>query len=379
MAITITAVGLLLAVAACFFPAIFGAAYGNFHSLLATVLINIGTTLMLAAALIVVDKWLVHVEQAAEHRATEIVDDRTRELRSQTEDLATRVAALQEALDGRLAEKDADRADRFANVAREASFDTVTSALEAANDVGALATGSVEVPSGTDLDAPRVFMCWAPRAESDDRRSSDQSEPLLFLSVDGADRTHVAVEWPDDKAAIEVLEELLDELNRSGNARLAQAFSPEALFANLARALSEATRIRTDSSGSGFTGATYEWLAEGWLVTDKGLFSTDHGLVIDQGSIKFPVPMMTPREIRAARIPAQQFASPDGVDPQFWELAVERTKHHVLSQRTTSNLGLGPIPDAYTSRTSPRRHLRHPSNQDKETDTPNMRPTETEA
>lgn len=369
MAITITVVGLLLAVAACFFPAIFGAGYENFHSLLATVLINIGTTLMLAAALIVVDKWLVHVEQAAEHRATEIVDDRTRELRRQTEDLATHVAALQEALDGRLAEKDADRADRFATVAEDASFDTVTSALEAANDVGALATGSIVIPAGSGLDAPRVFMRWAPRAESGYRGSGNESASLLFLSVDGVDQTHVDVEWPDDKPPVVVLEELLDELNRSGNARLAQAFSPEALFENIARALSEATRIRTDSSGSGFTGATYEWLAEGWLVTDKGLFSTDHGLVIDQGSIKFPVPMMRPREIGAPRKPAQQFASPDGVDPQFWELAVERTKHHVLSQRTGSNLGLGPIPDAYTSRTSPRRHLRHPSNQDKETDT----------
>jgi hypothetical protein len=162
VAITVTVVGLLLAVAACFFPAIFGAGYNNFHSLLATVLINIGTTLMLAAALIVVDKWLVHVEQVAEHRATKIVDDRTRELRSQTEDLATRVAALQEALDGRLAKKDADRPDRYATFAQDASFDTVTSALEAANDVGALATGSIVVPAGSGLDAPRVFMRWAP-------------------------------------------------------------------------------------------------------------------------------------------------------------------------------------------------------------------------
>jgi len=364
VAITITVVGLLLAVAACFFPAIFGAGYDNFHSLLATVLINIGTTLMLAAALIVVDKWLVRVEQVAAHRATEIVDDRTRDLRSQTEALATRVAALQEALDGRLAEKDADRADRFATVGQDASFDTVTSALEAANDVGALATGSIVVPAGSGLGAPRVFMRWAPRAESDYRGSVDESESLLLFSLDGVDQAHVYVEWPDDEPAIEVLEELTDGLHRSGNAPLAQAFSPEALFENLARALSEATRIRTNSSGSGFTGSTSEWLAEGWLVTDKGLFSIDHGVVIEQGSIKFPVPMMRPREIGASKPPEQRFAPPDGVDPQFWELAVARTKHHILWQRRESNLGLGELPDAYTSETSPRRHLRRRGNRD---------------
>ncbi|WP_156628866.1 hypothetical protein [Mycobacterium sp. 1274756.6] len=365
MAITITVVGLLLVVAACFFPAIFGAGYDNFHSLLATVLINIGTTLMLAAALIVVDKWLMHVEQAAEHRATEIVDDRTRELRRQTEDLATRVAELQEALDGRLAEKDADRADRFATVAEDVSFDTVTSALEAANDVGALATGSIVVPAGSGLDAPRVFLRWAPLAESGYRGSGDESGSLLFLSVDGVDQTHVDVEWPDDKPPIVVLEELVNGLNCSGNAPLAQAFSPDALFVNLARALSLAARVRTDSSGSGFTGATYEWLAEGWVVTDKGLFSTDHGLVIDQGSIKFPVPMIRPREIGAPKPPEQQFSPPDGVDPQFWEFAVDRTKQHVLQRRSDSNLGpLAQLADAYTTETSPRRHLRHRSNRD---------------
>lgn len=362
VAITITVVGLLLAVVACFFPAIFGTGYNNFHSLLATVLINTGTTLMLAAALIVIDKWLVHVEQAAVHRATEIVDDRTRELRSQTEDLTTRVTALQEALHGRLAEKDADRADRFATVAQDASFDTVTSALEAANDVGALATGSIVVPAGSGLDAPRVVMRWAPRSESDYHGSGDESESLLLLGVDG---TQLDVFWHEDEPTIAVLEELVDALNRSGNAPLAQAFSSAALFENLARALSEATRIRTDSSGSGLNGATYEWLAEGWVVTNQGLFSGDHGLVIEQGRIKFPPPMMRPRELGAQRYAEERFAPPEGIDPGFWELAVDRTKHHILWQRRESNLGLGERPDAYTSETSPRRrHLTPRSNPD---------------
>lgn len=359
VAISITVVGVLLAVAACFFPPIFGSEYGAIQSLVATVLINIGTTLMLAAALIVVDKWLVQVEKVAEHRAAEIIDDRTRELRSQTAELATQVASLQEALDGRLAEKDADRADRFQTVGQHASFDTITSALEAANDVGALATGSITVPAGPGFDAPRVFIRWAPRAESDSRGSDHDNAPLLFLSIDGADHTQIEIEWPDDKPALSVLEELIDELKRSGNAPLVQAFSSESLFANLGSALSEATRIRIDSSGAGFTGATHEWLAQDWVVTDKGLFSTDHGLLIDSGSIKYPVPTMRPREIGAPKRPEQEFSAPEGVDPQFWALAVERTKHHALHRRTFSSLGpLFEQPDAYTTQTSPRRDLR---------------------
>jgi len=136
---------------------------------------------------------------------------------------------------------------------------------------------------------------------------------LVLFRVDGVDQTHISVEWPDDEPAVEVLEESMDGLHRPGNAPLAQAFSPEALFENLARALSEATRIRTYSSGSGFTRSTSEWLAEGWLVTGKELFSIDHGLVIEQGSIKFPVPMMRPREIGASKPPSSGLRHPTGL------------------------------------------------------------------
>lgn len=362
IAVTITVVGLLLAIVACFFPAMFGTEYGNFHSLVATVLINIGTTLMLAAILILVDKWLVRVEQVAEHRATEMVDNQTRELRSQTADLATRVEALQDALDGRLAQKEAERTDKFAAVAQDVSFDTVTAALESANDVGALATGSIVVPAGSGFDAPRVYISWAPRPESDFHEAGEESESLFLLVVDGGGQTSVVVDWTEDKPAIEVLEEVVHGLDRTGNAPLARAFSSDTFFRNIARALADATRIRTDSSGSGFTGATHEWLAEGWVVSDKGLFSTDHGLVIDRGSIKFPVPMMRPRSKEDPQPPEQQFESPEGIDPQFWELAMKRTKHHALQQRSGAALGiLGERPPAYTSETSPRRHLRHQS------------------
>lgn len=348
VALGVTAGGAILAVFACFFPTIFGDNYGDKLALTATVLINLGTAFMLAAVLLLIEKWLVErVQFVAAQSASAAVNERADEFTKTTDALSVRVDALQRALENRLSQQDADRYATLAAVAQDASLDSVTAALEEANDVGALATGSITVSASADVDGPRIMVRWAP-----DRVDDEEEVPQLALWLPDVDQVAQPLRWDPDKDAVAVMVELTKSLRRAGHASLAKKLSPDLFFMHLSSALSEAVRVRTQTDNHWFEGAMYEWLSDGWAITEAGLFSAEHGNVIPQSNIKFVGP---PRTGLRLRTDEELFPRPEGVDEKFWKLAIKRTKGHILGARRGVQLGpMAQTTSAYTTATSPR-------------------------
>lgn len=358
----VTVVGFILAIAVCFLPAIFGPSFGTWQILLATVVINVGTTLMLAAALVVIERLLVtRVQDVATRSASAIVDERAREFTATTDRLISQVNAIQKALDDRAAEKESARAVALRQLAEEPTFDTVADALEAANDVGALAIGSLAVPAAEDIvDAPRITVRWGPvhLASNGGWNEPNPEQPQLSVAVNyqGPDqreqRFSHEVEWRPDMSALDVLAKLSDALEEQRLTFVSRMISTNVLFRNLSLGLKEATEVSTSMPDDAwFSGQVFEWLSSGWVITEQGLFSKEHGILYRAGQVKFQIG----RSNRNDALPEDDYSAPEGVDQAFLKRAVNITRLHILGSRQRRQMGpMGVVLPAYTTNTSPR-------------------------
>lgn len=333
--------------------------FGTWDSLASSALTNVGTTVLLVAVVFLVERGLVgRVRKAAEQRAAAVVDERTEELTNANRELSLRLDELQSKLEERVANEDSERLARTNQISTEVSFDTVTEALENANDLKSLVSGDITVPAGPGTDAPRVKVSWRPHSSAATPWAGHQDgAPRLTLRYDatrnpegGTGIPLVEVDWDPHESAIDALKSLRDEMRRRGFATEATSVG-KALFENLQDALTAAVEARMGADGAWAHGAMYEWLADGWAVTERGLVSKDHGIV---ESDEFPAsPRLGRVDIDGGKAPFTRPA-PDGVDADFWSFAVARARnvHPRGSYRLLAYDG-GPAP-AYTPSTSPR-------------------------
>ncbi|MEU4196937.1 hypothetical protein AB0E69_33905 [Kribbella sp. NPDC026611] len=336
--------------------------YGTWESLASSALTNVGTTVLVVAVVFFLERGLVgRVREVAERQAEAVVEERTRELVEANRDLSVRVDALQEQLERRVADEDSDRFARADRLSASISFDTVTDALEEANDLRALAFGDIIVPAGDDLDGPRIKVSWRPHWSNylhvDLDPEHEDGEPRLTLQYEavrdpdgGGDITGVVVDWSPHESPVDALQKLRDEMRRQGFGSEAKAVGTK-LFENLHDAVAAALAARIDTDGAWAHGAMYEWLADGWAVTDRGLASRDHGII---ESKEFPESdyqrVMRPGSNQGT----QKFdrPAPDGVDPEFWQLAIKRASN--IHPRSGWYAGDDTRPPAYTRSTSPK-------------------------
>ncbi|WP_328531257.1 hypothetical protein OG984_09060 [Nocardioides sp. NBC_00368] len=341
-------------------------AYGSGESLASSILTNVGTAVLLVAVVFLLERGLVtRVRAAAERGATDAVERRTQHLDDANRELAVRLDAVQAQLDDKVAAEDSSRAAVVDRLGSEVSFDTVADALEQANDLGALGQGDITVPASDAYDTPLVNVSWRehstttgpPYMSSSFWDEDESTQPKMTFRYEaqhdpggGPSLPYVEVVWHPRVSAVDVLHELRSEMRRRGFAHEAKQVG-DRLFVNLHSAISDAIAARTGAEHAWANGAMYEWIADGWAVTDRGLVTRDHGIV---ESNEFPESGAQRLRRTGSNVGTKRFSkpAPDGADKALWSHAVARATRHHPREGPVAALGFGPV--AYTPETSPR-------------------------
>lgn len=146
--------------------------------------------------------------------------------------------------------------------------------------------------------------------------------PLSLSQLTGLE-SRLEVVWDPSQGPIELLMALRTEMVKHNFGEEAKLVGPD-LFEHLGTALADAVAGRIAEDGAWVVGALDEWLADGWVITDAGPFSRDHGS-IEQS--EFPKPEFGSgpnRNIFSQKMPPSNPPVPDGVSEGFWKFAVAR-------------------------------------------------------
>lgn len=287
--------------------------------------VNIGTSLLLAAVLIGLER--VIVRKVREDRQVAV----TQAAESAAQKTAEAFQPQLDNLDRRIRDRSASRIDVAAEAAQRVAelgnFDSVRAALADAADIDAISKPHTElnswstlgweviVPAGHGLSAPRMCVTFYP--------SGTSGEDTIMLSAFGH-RTSSAVLWGLDKAPEEVFDELYEAMVRAGLARLARAMSAEALFRNLSVALRDAvlSRRAAPEAWRG-TKPLVEMVSETVMMTSAGVEIRGLGLVIGRSSWGLY------NNIDPGKLYEQSFPPrPEAVDPALWEELIRRGEFH---------------------------------------------------
>lgn len=353
--ITLVGVGF---VAAPFFLARQDPTYGDLHGITSGTLTNIGTSIVLVGIVFFLERGFVkRVSAAAAQSTARVVDDRTAELQTANQDLATQLADLRAEFH-RVAESEtAEQTAPLRNVATNVSFDSVAEALETSNDFGALQGGVVVVPLKAPVDAPElVSFDWRYHElrGPDGMRTEEYAAAIAvdYLAAGnpggGPGRPVVEVLWMPDETPIQLLLKLRKEMTKLGFGTEAKLVDADVLK-HVGLALHDAVAGRIASDEAWVQGQLSEWLADGWAVTSEGLISRDHGTI---PRASFPNKRGVPRP------PKFEPPAPDGVSEAFWKFAVERAYEahgHGPAGLGAMYYGSSQNPLPFTTETSPRK------------------------
>lgn len=354
----ITLVGLGFA-ATPFYLAHRDPAFGDEHVIASTTLTNIGTSIVLVAIVFFLERGLVkRVSDAAASSTARVVEERTSELETANQALATELADLRAEFQRAAATESDEQTAPLRNVATDVSFDSVAEALETANDFGALHGGNIVVPLKAPVDAPElVSFDWRyHELRGSDGLRIDEYAPAISINYlatgnpgGGPGTPVVEVLWQPDETPTTLLLKLAKEMTRLGFGREAKLVDPDVLE-HLGVALSDAVAGRRAEDGAWVEGQMYEWLADGWAVSDEGLISREHGKIPKRDF---------PKTHGVARPPAFNPPAPEGVSDKFWRFAVRRAHgshgHGPLSLAAMDYAG-SRNHAAFTTATSPRKH-----------------------
>lgn len=340
--VVVVAVGLGIAGVACALPLVFGEEFGTWQGILASTLAAGGMNVLLAAALIWIERKLVqHVRVAASESATAAVEEGTRDLRENTAHLAQRLDEIDDQLKQRRDQRQAQRTEMLASLGQGASWESLVSVLREANDLNAVVDREITAPltEDVDVDAPRItahLTNWG-AAHDGQLPGPGETEPVLVMTV-SAGKNSASVIWKEGESPGDMLDALTHELDREGGMNSAvPAVAAAAVFPSLETALAQAIITRTDSS-PWFTGCMLERLDDDWVVTDQGLESRTSGLVLSLNDVPSPIAFLTRRPTTE---PEPEPGPPEGVDvdPDFWKVAVARTYHHAHTRSHRRRMG----------------------------------------
>jgi uncharacterized protein YukE len=297
------------------------------------------------------------VSAAAAQSTARVVDERTGELQTANQNLATQLADLRAEFHRVAESESAEQTASLRTVATDVSFDSVAEALETANDFGALQGGVVAVPLKARVDRPElVTFDWRyHELRGSDGSRTEQDAPAIAVNYlatrnpgGGPGRPVVEVLWMPDETPAQLLLKLRKEMTRLGFGTEAKLVDADVLE-HVGLALRDAVAGRTAEDGAWVEGQLSEWLADGWAVTDEGLISRDHGKI---PRVDFP------KTHGVAHPPKFEPPAPDGVSEAFWKFAVERA-HGAHGHGPASVAGMfwgssqQPLP--FTTETSPRK------------------------
>lgn len=332
LVVAVTAVGLVVTGSPYVLTSLVDRSFGTWQSLVSGTMTSIGTTLLLVAAVWLLErKFTARITSAVQETVRATVAEETSELVASQRDFSLRLDELQERLDARVKEGRGLEDAVLDRLGTGVSRETVAAALKQANDLGALWLHRLVVPVGSGSEElPRFEIRYG------ELEAPWSAEDLFNLDDDGSQVTitHVGVRagsgglakiiWRSGAPADEVLAELKQSMVRHGRAELAEMVDAT-LFRNLELALRCAVSGRRRDEGSWVSGAMYEWLSESWAVTSAGLEGREHS-GLSAGA--FPRHMSGRAGVVSNHeaLTWEEPAAPDGVDERWWSFMIRRAR-----------------------------------------------------
>lgn len=306
--------------------------FGTPQSLTSTALINVGTTLLLAALLVWLGRRFVTRAEGAARRA---VEEKTEEFRHETAEIRQQLEALQDRVAERTASAEAAGAAIVDDIASDVSFETITKALELANDIDALWHSAITVPTSDSVDAPAVRLSWT--ATQHGGRFDDMDNLLATLDVGyehhpGSSKRRFDLEWLPGVPADEIVHELKELMVRADYGEAARMLDAKYMFECLGRGVADAIagkRGLPDAWLKG-CGALDELVGPDLAITSRGVAARGHGLAFKAGDFPQRPPPAMSAEQRASREPYKLPTppAPAGIDPAHWGVAIARAAEH---------------------------------------------------
>lgn len=285
----------------------------------AAVLVNLGTTVLLAGVLVWFERRITRTAARASRIVARAEADRV--VAEAVQPIRANIADINDLLRDRRNERNTHRIELAQTIASAGELRAVAELLRDATRRGAVApavdgfddnvegSGQMTVRAGVELDAPFVTF----------RAFTDRATGVVLIpeAIDDA-----FLWWEDDAPVGEAIDDLVQKMVDHNLGAASQAIDVPVLLQNLATALIDAIKAREGDPDAWIQSTpVYEVFADGWAVTADGVEMRERGLVIPRDRFAH----FQSSRPGAARLVGNDVGDPpDGVPHDVWALAEER-------------------------------------------------------
>ena len=333
--------------------------FGSWRALTSSTLTNVGTALLLAAFLVWVERSFL---ARAEVTARQVVAEQAVEFRTTTEALRQELTSLQDRVAERAASAEAAGAAIVEEITSNVSFETVTRALELANDVDALWHSAITLPTNDTVDAPAVRLSWTAAqhvGRFDDLNNVVATLDVVYEHHPGASHQRFALVWLPGVLAYEMVHELRELMVKADYGEATRALDAEYMFERFGRGVSDAIAGKRAASDAWLRGCGQldELVGPDLAITSLGVAARGHGLVltVDQFPERPPMAMSAAQRSARALYKLPNPTAPSGIDPAHWAVAIARAAEHHPPSRGPGVSRLPSVGFAVTSANTPMR------------------------
>lgn len=295
------------------------------NAILTSTLVNIGSALLLAWVLFLLESRFTRkvtrtVERAAEATEERLAAQTERLVSSRLADLEERVAAAEEA------ERQAAQ-QRVDHIVEDVTAGTIGGALQAASDDGLISADGVSVPAREGAQHLFVRFWFGSITTVEDGWNSEHSGLLVSVQASSTDKPYVLkpnvdIEWGDDQPFTALIPAIRRELRINDFPRVAALIDWTFVITSLQKLLSWAEEQRT--ADPPFEGKTEELIDGEWVLTTYGLENHSTRERINRADIVDGVNLLAGQPLRDIT-PVAQARSISG---ETWRLLVDRVDRH---------------------------------------------------
>lgn len=278
-------------------------------------LVNVGTTLLLTAALVWFERVVLRRVRTENVRAVKEAADQAAD--AAAERIVPRVEELERSIEASASALKSNRAESAEQVASQPTFESVETALERAAEINAVRMrtfpgsseriASIIVPAGAAPEAPRLGVMRVPRMGPRPAR--------IILTFDGSE-----VVWQEGMATRDAFVDLHEKMTAAGHGVAAGNVSVTSFFENCSLLLRLAIAARQNDAGRWLSGSpAIELIAADWVVTEAGIEVKGSGVVAAKDA--FGRYLGGSNRVTGYVVPP---SPPGGLDEDLWTLARTR-------------------------------------------------------
>jgi hypothetical protein len=315
-------------------------------------LVNVGTTLLLGAALVWFERVIVTrvreqnrqaIGEAADVAATEAAERASERFRSLTSDLTARVEDIDRRLSATREIVRQEQEEALTGIGGEISRSAMIVALRAATAIRAIDRpgqsegSSLIVPAGEDFDAPLIRVVYAapddlPAQEASDGEVGDEREEVWLSSISpgidilGLNPGWSGTRWEPERGPEAVFQQLARQMVRDGSAASSRRIHVGSFLNHLQAALRLAIEAREGDEGARLSGEPVrEFITTDCFVTAKGVeflgatFRVDSWRFEHESEDESGLFETLPRR-------------PENIDSALWAHAMDRGRRHFAGQ-----------------------------------------------